>query len=130
MIPTVSRPRALVVAAALVCATLFAGASQAQALPRSYVASPDVYKVIAESAQYQVIEATWKPGQRDAAHSHPANAVYYVTDCKIRLYSPEGRMVYEATPRAGAALVQPPIPGHMFENAGDQVCKLIMFEPR
>lgn len=46
---------------------------------RSYVASPDVYKVIAESNNTRVILATWKPGQRDAWHSHPPAAESHET---------------------------------------------------
>ena len=60
---------------------LFAfGSVQAQQLPRSFVASPDIYKVAAQNEQYKVISVTWKPGQKDVLHSHPANGVYYLTD--------------------------------------------------
>ena len=52
-----------------------AGTAFAQAFPHSLVASPDIYKVIAENAQYRVIEVNWQPGQRDVMHSHPARAI-------------------------------------------------------
>jgi hypothetical protein len=60
--------------------------------PRSYIASPDVYKVIAENNDTRVILATWKPDKRDEWHSHPPGAaVYVLTDCEaLRLYSPDG----------------------------------------
>ncbi|WP_374666471.1 hypothetical protein [Ramlibacter sp.] len=105
-----------------------AGGALAQDLPRSYVASPDIYKVIAQDAQFKVIAVTWKPGQKDIVHSHPANAVYYLTDCSLRIHAPDGTS-REAQPRAGYAVVQRPIPGHVLENVGTADCRLIMFEP-
>lgn len=102
----------------------------AQDLPRSYAASPDVYKVLAEDARFQVIAVTWKPGQRDLPHAHPASGVYYLTDCSLRLYNADGSVARDAHPRAGMALVQAPIPGHVLENIGSSDCRLVMFEPR
>ena len=104
------------------------GTALAQNLPRSYVASPDVYKVIAQDAQFKVIAVTWKPGQKDVAHAHPANAIYYLTDCSLRVHAPDGTS-RDAQPRAGFAIVQQPIPGHVLENIGTADCRLIMFEP-
>lgn len=100
----------------------------AQDLPRSFVASPDIYKVIAQIDQYKVIAVTWKPGQKDVAHSHPASAVYYLTDCSLRIYAKDGSD-RDAQPRAGAAIVQQPIPAHVLENIGTADCRLVMFEP-
>ncbi len=100
----------------------------AQDLPRSFVASPDIYKVIAQNDQYKVIAVTWKSGQKDVAHSHPASAVYYLTDCSLRIYAKDGSD-RDAQPRAGAAIVQQPIPAHVLENIGTADCRLVMFEP-
>ena len=105
-----------------------AGAAHAQQLPRSFAASPDIYKVVAQSEQYKVIEVTWKPGQRDIQHSHPASAVYYLTDCSLRIHAPDGS-VRDAKPKAGMAMVQAPIPGHVLENIGAAECRIVMFEP-
>lgn len=112
----------------LALSLLLCGKISAQPLPRSFVASPDVYKVIAENDQYRVISVTWKPGQRDILHSHPASAVYYLTDCNLRIHAPDGTF-RDARPSAGAAIVQVPIPGHMLENIGTSECRLVMFEP-
>ena len=101
---------------------------QAQQLPRSFVASPDIYKVIAQNDQYKVIAVTWKPGQKDSLHSHPASAVYYLSDCSLRIYAQDGS-AREAQPKAGAAIVQVAIAGHVLENIGSSDCRLIMFEP-
>lgn len=103
-------------------------AQTAQPLPRSIAASPDIYRVLAEDARYKVIEVVWKPGQRDVMHSHPASAVYYLTDCHLRIHAADGA-TREARPKAGAAIVQQPITAHALENIGSADCKLVMFEP-
>ncbi|WOB09940.1 hypothetical protein [Piscinibacter gummiphilus] len=114
---------------AAICAGLcLAAAASAQQLPRSFEASPDVYKVIAQNEQYKVIAVTWKPGQKDVLHAHPASAVYYLTDCRLRVHAPDGSY-RDALPAAGFALVQSPIPGHVVENTGSSDCRLVMFEP-
>jgi quercetin dioxygenase-like cupin family protein len=112
----------------LALATFATGPVLAQVLPRSFEASPDIYKVVAQNTQYRVIEVTWKPGQRDQMHSHPASAVYYLTDCSVRVHMPDGSL-RDYKPSAGAAFVQAPIPGHFLENTGTSDCKIVMFEP-
>jgi len=106
------------------------GSAIAQTVPHSLVASPDIYKVIAEDEQYRVIEVTWKPGQRDLVHSHPASAVYYPMDCTLRGFDPSGVAGWTGQARAGTAMVQQPIPAHSVENVGQSECRLIMFEPK
>lgn len=127
---SVSARRLAATLAAAAIAALAAAPAQAQAqqLPRSYIASPDIYRVLAQNDQFKVIAVTWKPGQKDVLHSHPANAVYYLTDCSLRLHAMDGSY-RDAQPKAGAALVQAPIPGHVLENIGSSECRLIMFEP-
>lgn len=105
-----------------------AAGAQAQSLPRSYAASPDVYKVIAQNDQYKVIAVTWAPGQKDALHLHRANAVYYLTDCRLRMHALDGAF-RDVQPKAGSAVVQGVIPGHVVENIGAADCRLVMFEP-
>ncbi len=121
-------PHAFPLLAALSLGATLAASVQAQPSPRSFDASPDIYKVIAQNDQFKVIAVTWKPGQKDVLHSHPASAVYYLTDCSLRIHAPDGS-TREGQPRAGMAIVQPPIPGHVLENIGSADCRLIMFEP-
>jgi len=120
--------RVLATLAAALSGSVVIGPVLAQQLPRSFVASPDIYKVLAQNEQFKVISVTWKPGQKDVLHSHPANAVYYLTDCSLRIHAPDGS-TREGQPKAGAAIVQAPIPGHVLENIGPNDCRLIMFEP-
>lgn len=106
------------------------GAAMAQTTPHALLAAPDIYKVIAENDQYRVIEVTWKAGQRDPIHSHPASAVYYPVDCTLRGFSSSGAAIGSRLNKAGTAVVQPPIEAHSVENIGQSECKLIMFEPK
>ncbi len=112
-----------------VAALAFAGSALAQAVPPGFVASPEIYKVIAENDKYRVIEVTWKPGQKDQLHSHPDAAVYYLNNCTMRNQFP-GMPPLEGGPIAGTARVQPPIAAHTVENIGTSDCRMIMFEPK
>jgi len=109
---------------------LLAPPAAADGLPRSWQAMPGVYKVLAEGDQYQVVMATWKPGQRDLPHVHAAAGIYFLTDCKLRLYAADGSAQGEIQRFAGFAQVQPPVPGHAIENAGGSECRVLMFEGR
>jgi mannose-6-phosphate isomerase-like protein (cupin superfamily) len=115
--------------AALAIAMSGTAVSHAQGVPRSFVASPDIYKVIAEDDKYRVIEVTWKPGQRDNLHSHGSVvAAYNLTDCTVRIYTQDGKSA-EFSRKAGQALVSPP-QTHSIENVGKKDCKLVHFEPK
>jgi len=114
----------------MLAALAASGTAVAQVSPPSWTASPDVYKVAAENGQFRVIEGTWKPGQRDLLHSHPNGGfVYFVTDCILRLHSPDGTPE-EVNRAAGAASSQPTFDSHWVENAGKETCKLVLFEPK
>ncbi len=105
-----------------------AAPAAAPARPHSLVASPDIYKVLAEDTRFRVILVTWKPGQKDVMHSHPASGVYYLNDCTLRNHMEDGTYT-DGKPKAGMARVQPPIRAHVIENIGSAECRLVMFEP-
>lgn len=96
---------------------------------RSFVASPDVYKVVADRDNTRMILATWKPGQRDEWHSHPAGtAVYALTDCEaMRVYLPSGQSI-DGSFKAGHVEIQPEILSHSFENRSSSECKMLFVE--
>ena len=108
---------------------MLAGPLQAQTVPRSFEASPDVYKVIAENDQVRIIKVAWKPGQKDKFHSHPFAGSYFLTACSLRHELPDGSK-RDTAPAAGSAYAQAPIASHAIENIGKSDCELIMFEPR
>ena len=105
------------------------GTSLAQVVAPDFAASPDVYKVSAESDQYRIVEGTWKPGQRDQFHSHPAMLYYWVTDCSVRFHLPGGASRDAMVP-AGEAGVQTTVASHSVENVGKSECKIVMFESK
>lgn len=102
----------------------------AQDVAPSYKASPDVYQLISENEHFRVIMATWKPGQRDAWHSHagPLTA-YRLTDCKMRSYTPDGK-VQERGGKQGAVNYNPIIASHSLENIGTTDCKTLIVEKK
>jgi beta-alanine degradation protein BauB len=103
-------------------------ASIADDAPLSNVAEPGVYKVLAENDQFRVVLATWKPGQRDAFHSHPANAAYRLTDCKNKVYLPDGSTARGGEVKAGTVILQKAIASHSFENVSDKECQSLIVE--
>jgi len=124
------RQRTLVAAcyaiAAIVIATLHASAQSSP--PPSYVAEPDVYKLLSENDQFRVILATWAPGKRDAWHSHAgALTAYTLTACKARFYTPDGKSIDRETP-SGVATFSPEVPSHSFENLGTTACQALIVE--
>ena len=98
--------------------------------PPAHVASPEVYKILAENDQFRVIEAIWQPGQEDNYHSHtPDRVSLYQTDCTLRLTNADGSSRV-GKPKAGTAKARTgkPVKSHKAKNLGDQVCIIRIVE--
>ena len=107
-----------------------AGTAMAADVAPSYKADPEVYKVIAENEHFRVIMTVWKPGQRDAMHSHEGPLVgYRLTDCNLKVYTPDGKSKAREA-KAGEALFNPVIAAHSVENVGSSECKLVIVEKK
>jgi hypothetical protein len=117
--------RAGLIAAALMATPLAASAQEA---PLSHVANPGIYKVLGENELFRAVLGTWKPGQRDVLHSHPASATYALTACDMRIYGPNGVLAVEAQRPQGSAVMQGPVAAHAFENAGKSDCQILIVE--
>lgn len=119
-----------VVVATVVLGVAGGGATRASAQdsPLSHVAEPGVYKVISENAHFRVVQAVWKPGQRDAPHSHPATAVYYQTSCTMQAFGPDGSPRGGGPIGEGTVFVQDPIAAHAVQNTGSKECRVLIFE--
>ena len=113
---------------AIVSVVAFTGFAYAQEAPRSFVASPDIYKVVEQGDQCLVIEATWAPGQRDQFHSHSLGAVYWVTACKTRGFLPDGRSRDRAVRAGTYSVIRKPVLSHSVKNIGESECKAVVFE--
>lgn len=102
--------------------------AQSVQAPASYTADSAVYKLLSENEYFRVIEATWKPGQRDAWHSHAGVLTSYrLTDCQVRGYAPDGKTL-ERTVKAGSVGYNPVIASHSVENIGKTTCHMIIVE--
>jgi predicted metal-dependent enzyme (double-stranded beta helix superfamily) len=96
----------------------------------SYEASADVYNVILDDEHFRVIKATFQPGQRDDWHSHESqHLIYRLTDCKTRVYAPDGEMK-ESEHQQGAVDSKPMVQSHSVENVGTANCELLIVEKK
>lgn len=101
---------------------------QAQESAPSYQADPDVYKVLFENENFRVISALRKAGQHDKPHAHPLpSVIYFVTDCKDRLYGPDGKSQVSER-KAGTVVAAPIVKSHSTENIGTADCQQIFVE--
>jgi hypothetical protein len=108
-------------------AVLMSSSALAQESPAAWVASPDVYKVIGENAQFWIVLASWKPGQIDNPHSHKAGTIVYLTDCNIRNHRP-GAEPADNLFKVGEMRTIAGIPSHRAENIGNAECQMIHIE--
>jgi hypothetical protein len=115
-------------AVGIVLTGLTAAVQAAEDAPLAYVADPGVYKVLAENDLFRVLLATWQPGQRDAYHSHPANVAYRLTDCKNKVFKPDGSLARAGEVKAGSVVLQNPISSHSYQNVSDKVCQALIIE--
>jgi quercetin dioxygenase-like cupin family protein len=98
--------------------------------PPSYTAAPEVYKLISENENFRVILVTWKPGQRDAWHSHAGPlAAYRLTDCKQRAYTPDGKS-QDRESKQGTVNYTPMTASHSLENIGKTDCRILIVEKK
>ena len=120
----------LKVASGIAISVLMISGALAQAAEPAYKASPEVYKVIFEDANFRVMEVNRPKGLHDKAHSHPTpGIVYYVTDCKNKQYSADGK-TNEGGGKAGTATATPVVASHSVENIGTADCKQIIVEKK
>jgi hypothetical protein len=99
----------------------------AQDAPPTYLGAPGVYKLILDNEKFRVIRAIWRPGQLDAAHSHPIPSVVLpLTDCTIKLTSAEGTKIVRT--KAGHPFEAPVTFGHTAQNISHHTCAAVFFE--
>jgi mannose-6-phosphate isomerase-like protein (cupin superfamily) len=107
-----------------------AGPVMAKDVAPSYVEDPGVYKLISENEDFRVIMATWKPGQRDAWHSHAGAATSYrLTDCTMRAHTPDGKSVSRDGKLCEIKFI-PIITSHSLENVGTSDCQVLIVEKK
>jgi len=88
---------------------------------------PETHKVVLDNDQVRMLDVRIPPGQKVAMHSHPPNTVYYMTDCKLSVTSPDGKSQI-AEPKAGTAIWRGGETKHAVENVGTAECHLVQTE--
>jgi quercetin dioxygenase-like cupin family protein len=79
-----------------------------------------------ENSRVRVLEATLKPGDKEATHSHPAYVIYVIQGGKIRNYAADGKIT-EAEFKTGDVLYRDPLT-HSAENIGKTTVRLELVE--
>jgi hypothetical protein len=121
--------RTLTVASIICAAVAVTTAATADGTaPLSYIADPAVYKLLGENETFRVVLATWKPGQRDAYHSHSELVAYRLTDCKGRGYRSDGTVAGEGDNKLGSLRFQKAVASHSVENIGSTECRVLIVE--
>lgn len=110
----------------LTCVLLLAVAAALAQDVTKVAGGPETHKVILENEHVRVLDVHLPAGQKVAMHSHPANTVYYVTDGKIKVTTPDGKTVVRE-PKAGTAVWSGPVT-HAVENVGTAEVHLVQTE--
>jgi len=87
---------------------------------------PETHKVVLDNDVVRMLDVRIPPGQTVAMHSHPANTVYFITDCKLKVTGPDGKTTV-AEPKAGTASYRGETK-HAVENVGTAECHLVQTE--
>jgi len=105
---------------AIIAATLLTGSAVYAATrptPQDVIkVASDSHTVIFENDQVRVLAVHFKPGQVAPMHSHPANVSYFLTDGKLKITLPDGKVI-ERSPKAGTAGWSDAVT-HAAENVG------------
>ena len=107
--------RALIAATFLTASAVYAATRPAPPQDVIKVAG-DSHTVLFENDQVRVLAVHFKPGQVAPMHSHPANVSYFLTDGKLNITMPDGKVI-ERSPKAGTAAWSDPAT-HAAENVG------------
>lgn len=103
-------------------------AVRAQEMPGAPESSPGVYKVLAENDIMRVLLATWEPGERDEWHGHPPSSVFYVTDCLVRAFFPDGSQRDIIRKKDIGRARDKSVKSHSIQNIGNTECKILLVE--
>ena len=107
--------RAIIAATLLTASAVYAATRPAPSQDVTKVAG-DSHTVIFENEHVRVLAVHFKPGQVAPMHSHPENVSYYLTDGKLKVTFPDGKVI-ERNPKAGTAGWSDAVT-HSAENVG------------
>lgn len=95
------------------------------AMDATKVAS-DLYKVKGDTLGIRMVEATYKPGQSSAMHSHPDNVIYVINGGAAEFTLKDGKKVTSEL-KTGATAIRP-AEAHSVKNTGKTTIKVLLFE--
>ena len=90
------------------------------------VVGGEKYKKIFENDQVRVLEASFKPGDKMPAHSHPAHVAYIVNGGKLKIIDSAGKPM-ESDIKPGDVIWFDPVT-HSAENTGTTDLKVVVVE--
>jgi len=96
------------------------------ATPDAIKAAPDLYKVLNDTMGIRILEATYKPGDSSALHSHPDYAIYAVSGGMATFYGKDGTKM-ENEMKTGMTNIRP-AEIHAVKNTGKTTIKVILVE--
>ena len=88
--------------------------------------SPQYYTVRFENDRVRVLEYRLKPGEKEAAHTHPPGVVYILSDATLRATRPDGS-VAELKGKAGEVAFRESTT-HAIENVGTQEARALAID--
>jgi quercetin dioxygenase-like cupin family protein len=100
-------------------------ATQDHAMDAEKVAG-DLYKVISDTLGIRIVEATYKPGDSSAMHSHPDYVVYTTQGGTATFYGKDGTKM-ESTMKTGVVNIRA-AEFHSVKNTGKTTLKVILVE--
>jgi beta-alanine degradation protein BauB len=89
--------------------------------------SPNNYKVLQENDQVRMLEMIVPPGESDNLHSHPDEAVYFITGGKARVTVGDEQVEMELPD--GASMLHEAWT-HQVTNVGDTEIRAIIVETK
>jgi len=89
-------------------------------------AAPNLYKVLNDSAGIRILEATYKPGDSSALHSHPLNAVYVISPGTVQFTEKDGTKHMNEF-KTGMTMIRA-MDVHSVKNTGKNTLKVLLVE--
>ena len=89
-------------------------------------AAPDLYKIISDTMGIRLLEATYKPGESSALHSHPDYALYVIDGGTAEFTGKDGTK-RTSEMKSGMEIVRP-AEVHSVKNTGKTTLKVLLVE--
>jgi len=96
------------------------------ATPDALKAAPGLYKLISDTMGIRVLEATYKPGDSSALHSHPDYAIYVIDGGTAEFTGKDGKKMINEMKSGGGNIRPQEV--HSVKNTGKTTIKVLLVE--